>query len=97
MKKIRTDSGIIKGTAAEIVAQLREEIYDKRLLPEGAHQDLNNYIDHTCSNVWRLYGIGIDTTGGTTEERARKLLEGMHQAELIKIENGKEENGDDQE
>lgn len=56
---------------------------DARMIDNLSGDDLIEEISRTA---WRAFGIGLQVTGETYEQRAESLLREMNQAHMIEIE-----------
>ena len=70
--RIMIDLKEYTGTPAEIVGELWDENFHRDQLAT-----IDEYIDHAAKNVFKFTGKGIEVGTGTTEEKCRRLLDGM--------------------
>jgi len=65
------DGRVFEGTPVEIVR-------DMKFIAFGVdHLDLDGYITWVADNARKFENVKLSTEGATTEERARRLVEGM--------------------
>lgn len=67
-----------EGTAVQILTALSKKNFFI------TYDDLNEFIERSTRDIWRLYAIGISVVGETIEEKSESMIKQLLEHDLLK-------------